>query len=267
MCPYKAVCFDFDYTLGDCTESIVAGFQYALPAMGWPEPDRETVRGTVGYLLEDAYTLLTGDTDPVHQAQFRPLYSSVATVGQVEKAKLFPGAEALIHGLTGAGIRTAIVSSRRSETTKQIMARFGLLEDFTVILGNRDVKKPKPDPQGLRAAMELLGVTPEETLFCGDTVLDAGAARNAGCDFAAVLLGTTPREDFSGFSPVHFANDLEDLARCSLGTAASAWHPLCAQLCPPGAGAGAGGGSALLRKEAGPVGGEGGLRQIGRAHV
>ena len=49
----------------------------------------------------------------------------------------------------------------------------------------------------------------------------------------------------------------EDLARCSLGTAASAWHPLCAQLCPPGAGAGAGGGSALLRKEAGPVGGRG----------
>ena len=56
MPPYRAVCFDFDYTLGDSTDSIVAGFQYAFPILGFPSPDRETVRGTIGYLLEDAYT-------------------------------------------------------------------------------------------------------------------------------------------------------------------------------------------------------------------
>ena len=209
---YEAVCFDFDYTLGDCTDSIVAGFQYALPAMGWPKPDRETVRGTVGYLLEDAYTLLTGDDDPVHQAQFRPLYSGVARKNQVEQAKLFPGAQDLILGLNRAGVKTAIVSSRRSDTTRAIMERFGLSEALPVILGSADVKKPKPDPQGLRTAMERLGTAPEHTLFCGDTVLDAGAARNAGCDFAAVLLGTTTRDGFRDFAPVHFSPDLRDLA-------------------------------------------------------
>ena len=60
MCmKYRAICFDFDYTLGDSTDSIVAGFQYGFTRLGWPAPDRETVRRTVGYLLEDAYTLLT----------------------------------------------------------------------------------------------------------------------------------------------------------------------------------------------------------------
>ena len=67
MCmKYRAICFDFDYTLGDSTDSIVAGFQYGFTRLGWPAPDRETVRRTVGYLLEDAYTLLTGDRDPEH---------------------------------------------------------------------------------------------------------------------------------------------------------------------------------------------------------
>ena len=63
MSLYPAVCFDFDYTLGDATDSIVAGFQYGFEKLGQPIPDRETVRGTIGYLLEDAYTLLTGDED------------------------------------------------------------------------------------------------------------------------------------------------------------------------------------------------------------
>ena len=40
MKPYQGVCFDFDYTLGDSTDSIVAGFQYGLTQMGWPSPDR-----------------------------------------------------------------------------------------------------------------------------------------------------------------------------------------------------------------------------------
>ena len=210
---YKAVCFDFDYTLGDCTGSILASFRYALPEMGFPVPDEDTLRGTIGYVLEDAYTMLTGDADPGRRAQFRPLYSSVATRNQVEDALLFPGAEALIRGLNAAGIATAIVSSRRAATTRAMMERFGLSDLFPIILGNTDVEKPKPDPQGLLIAMERLGLGPRDVLFCGDTVLDAGAARSAGCDFAAVLNGTTKADAFASFSPVHVAPDLSDLAR------------------------------------------------------
>ena len=210
---YRAVCFDFDYTLGDCTDCIVAGFQYALTEMGWPAPDRETVRSTIGYLLEDAYTHITGDDDPVHQARFRPLFTSVANPRQMKEAKLFPGAIELRRGLNRAGVKTALVSTKRGDTLCGIMRRFDLQDDLSVVIGSADVKKPKPDPQGLFIAMERLGVKPEETLFCGDTVFDAGAAKNAGCDFAAVLLGTTPEEDFRDFSPVHISPDLHDLAR------------------------------------------------------
>ena len=55
---FKAVLFDFDYTLGDATESIVAGFRHAFEKMGLPEPAEDAVRLTVGYLLKDGYTML-----------------------------------------------------------------------------------------------------------------------------------------------------------------------------------------------------------------
>ena len=39
MCmKYRAICFDFDYTLGDSTDSIVAGFQYGFTRLGSAGP-------------------------------------------------------------------------------------------------------------------------------------------------------------------------------------------------------------------------------------
>ena len=96
---FKAVCFDFDYTLGDCTDSIVAGFQYGLTGLGWPAPDREAVRRTVGFLLEDAYSMLTGDLDPENQARFRALFTEVARERQIHETILFPGAPELLRGM------------------------------------------------------------------------------------------------------------------------------------------------------------------------
>ena len=212
MLPYRAVCFDFDYTLGDSTESIVAGFQHAFSELGWPEPDRETVRGTIGYLLEDAYAMLTGDKDPARQARFRTLFTEVAHERQRTETVLFPGAAELLRGLKERGARTAIVSTKRGDTIQAILTHHGLLDQVDLVIGSADVKRHKPDPEGLCMTMKRLGTTPEETLFCGDTVLDAGAARNAGCPFAAVLNGTTPAGAFASFEPVHIAANLLDLA-------------------------------------------------------
>ena len=212
MCmKYRAICFDFDYTLGDSTDSIVAGFQYGFTRLGWPAPDRETVRRTVGYLLEDAYTMLTGDSDPVRRAQFRPLFLEVAKERQRRETVLFPGAEELLRALHSRGVKTAIVSTKRGDTIQYIMERCKLMDQLEFVIGSEDVHAPKPDPQGLNMALERMGLSPKELLFCGDTVLDAGAAKNAGCPFCAVLNGTTPAEDFADFRPVHIAPDLFEL--------------------------------------------------------
>ena len=113
--------------------------------------------------------------------------------------------------LKAAGIRTAIVSTKRGDTLEAIMARHGLQDQLEFIVGSEHVKRPKPDPQGLLYAVGALGVEKRELLFCGDTVLDAGAAENAGCPFAAVLNGTTGAEAFAEFAPLHISPDLPDL--------------------------------------------------------
>ena len=210
---FKAVCFDFDYTLADCTDSIVAGFQHGLTGLGWPAPDREAVRRTIGFLLEDAYSMLTGDLDPERQARFRALFSEVAVERQRQETVLLPGGEELLRGLKERGVRIAIVSTKRGDTIEMILDRLGIADTVDLVVGSADVVRHKPDPEGLLSALGQLGVEPGDALFCGDTVLDAGAAKNAGTHFAAVLGGNTQADAFARFSPDHISPDLWDLAR------------------------------------------------------
>src|SRR5699024_9643621 len=128
---YKAVFFDFDYTLGDATEAIVAGFQYAFAKMGLPEPEREAVRRTIGMMLEDEYTVLTGDGGPENRARFRKLYTEKAGPLQVESTRLFPGAAELLTALHRQGIPAGIVSTKKTGTLRDVLEARGVAHLLT----------------------------------------------------------------------------------------------------------------------------------------
>ena len=132
---------------------------------------------------------------------------------QRQETTLLPGAAELLRGLKDRGVKTAIVSTKRGDTIRFILERLGLDDTVDIVIGSADVTRHKPDPEGLLFALDRLGVEPGETLFCGDTVLDAGAAKNAGTRFAAVLGGTTQADAFARFCPDHISPDLWDLAR------------------------------------------------------
>ena len=79
------------------------------------------------------------------------------------------------------------------------------------VTGGDQVARPKPDPEGILAAVAALNLTPDQVLYCGDTILDAQAAQRSGAHFCAVLNGTTPASDFAPYPCDHIAPDLMDL--------------------------------------------------------
>ena len=216
---YQGVFFDFDYTLGDSTGAIAEGYRRGFAAMGQPEPTGEQVRAPGGMRLEDGYTFITGDSDPGRQAEFHRLFMySVGVKAQgadrmlmIEGTKLLPGAVELLAALKDAGIPAAIVSTKPGETIRRIFTYYGHLDLLALVIGGDEVSRYKPDPEGVKLALDRLGLTADRVLFCGDTVIDAETARAGGCDFCAVLGGTTPREAFVDYPHVHIADDLNDL--------------------------------------------------------
>lgn len=210
---FKGVFFDFDYTLGDSTPAILAGFRHAFSQMGLPEPEDEAVRRTIGMVLEDEYTVLSGDADPGRRARFRQLYAEKAGPLQPKLTKLFPGARALLEALHRAGLPAGVVSTKNASTLRAILEAQGVLPLLASVTGGDMVSRPKPDPEGLCSAVRAQALEPEQVLYCGDTLIDAETAQRAGAPFCAVLNGATAEEQFraSGFPFVHIAPDLAEL--------------------------------------------------------
>jgi len=86
-----------------------------------------------------------------------------------------------------------------SDDVRQALAACGLAELLEVIVTSVDVGAAKPDPHGLRLVMERLEVTPEQTLFVGDSDVDQGAAIAAGAHFVRAGGGRSPGERVDRF--------------------------------------------------------------------
>lgn len=210
---YQAVLFDFDYTLGDATESVVAGYEYAFGALGLPIPSVEAVRHTVGYLLQDSYVMLSGESSPApgRVDEFVRLFTERAQPLQVRTTKLLPGARELLESLHEMGISLGVVSSKRVGALSAVLKALKLHELMDFTIGGDEVHAPKPDPEGLLLAAEHFCLPREKVLYCGDHSIDAETARRAGIPFAAVLTGTTTRAEHEAYPHVCIASDLIQL--------------------------------------------------------
>lgn len=78
------------------------------------------------------------------------------------------------------------MASNRARTAQGVAERFGLDRYLSLVVGTRDVPRPKPAPDMLHLCMQRLGVDPAATLFVGDAVTDRDAARAADVRFIGV---------------------------------------------------------------------------------
>lgn len=85
----------------------------------------------------------------------------------------------------------AVCSLNCEEACRTALEAHGLSERVSVIVGRDTVSTYKPDPEPLEAAVDELGVAPENVLFVGDSERDARTAERAGVAFEYVGQGPT----------------------------------------------------------------------------
>ena len=206
---YKAVIFDFDYTLGDSTNGIVLSVNHALSELGYMEKSVPEIKRTIGLSLKDTFRELTGCLDEIAAERFAKLFRKKADEVMTDNTALYDGAEEMLSELVGRGIGTGIVTTKFHYRIEAIMRKFGAEKLVDVIVGGEDVTHEKPDPEGLLKAVDTLGKNKREVLYVGDSLVDARTAQSAGVDFAAVLTGTTT--DFSGYDNVFIGKNLREV--------------------------------------------------------
>lgn len=105
-----------------------------------------------------------------------------------EHGGIFPGLRETLEWLKNRQTRIAIVTGSRGGSL-QPLREAGLIDYFETIITGRDIKRRKPDPEGLLKCLDNLQIKPDETLYVGDTPTDIQAGHAAGMASVAVLTG------------------------------------------------------------------------------
>ena len=205
---YKAVIFDFDYTLGDSSKGIELSTNYAIEKLGYEQESQEEIRKTIGLSTKDTFYALTGETDPERAALFAKYFKEKADVIMVDHTSLYQATQEVLKKLRSSEIKVGIVTTKFHYRIDQILSRFSMNDAIDLIVGCEDVKIEKPNPEGLLWAIGQLNMDKAEVLYVGDSWVDAQTAQNAGVNFAAVLTGANTKEDFENYPHVCIAEDL-----------------------------------------------------------
>ena len=98
-------------------------------------------------------------------------------------ASLEPGARAAVSGARAAGFATALWTNNARSVTTEVLSRFGLLDQFDLLVTRNDMAALKPDPDGWRVIAERFGAC--SAVVVGDSWVDGLAAAAVGIPFVA----------------------------------------------------------------------------------
>jgi HAD superfamily hydrolase (TIGR01549 family) len=113
-----------------------------------------------------------------------------------ESCRLHEGAEEVLAGLRGAGVKTALLTRNSAACARCVLGRHGLALDY---VASRENRPHKPHGDSILNIVRAVGVGAEETLMVGDYVYDLQAAEAAGVDSALLVNG---KRELPGFAPM-----------------------------------------------------------------
>lgn len=193
-----ALIFDLDGTLADSIADIGTAMNAVLKSLKLEPHSLDDYKRFVGEgaenLVRRAFLArvpeLPGSVDELCEA-YRVEYAKL----EHESSTLYPGIEAMLEGVVARKRKMAVLSNKRDDFTKHLVAQSLGRFTFVDVRGEREGVPRKPDPT---AAYELaleLNVLPERIGFVGDTPIDVKTAKNAGMVSLAVLWGFRSREE------------------------------------------------------------------------
>lgn len=200
-----AILFDWDGTLSDSVPLVTRATNEVLEAHGCATVTEAEIHAGMSYPTAERLLYhmgLLGDDEPGAPAPLEPrtpydellararamadeFYAAADRLGH-RYVSLFPGVLEMIEELDCAGCPMAVVTNNRRSTASELIRHAGLPESLSIVVGEEDVSRPKPDPEGVYRAIAALQartgrtIARERTVFLGDSHSDAGAATASG---------------------------------------------------------------------------------------
>jgi HAD superfamily hydrolase (TIGR01509 family) len=185
----RAVLFDLDGVLVDSYRVWFHLLNGAAEDLGYPPISRELFHSGWGQGIEaDVEKFFTrhsvAEIETYYGDHFRDHLEHLGVVPEVPR---------VFETLRERSLRTAVITNTPAPVAWDMVNRAGGTPDLLV--GGTDVPRPKPAPDMVLRACELLEIPAGETLVVGDSRYDREAARAAGTFFAGLGIDGDVRID------------------------------------------------------------------------
>lgn len=178
---YRLVIFDCDGVLFESRKANEAFYNHIRAHFDLPPMSQEEIDFIHMSTAEESVNRIMPDEKTRAEAQAYRL-----TVDYTPFARLMvmePGLMDLLRFLKPK-FKTA-VSTNRSFTINPILEDQGLAPFFDLVVSSLNVTHPKPNPESIFLILDRLKVRAGQTLFVGDSEVDAATAEAAGVSLAA----------------------------------------------------------------------------------
>lgn len=197
----RAVIFDLDGTLVDSAPDLHAAMNLLLAERGVAPLDLPTLRSFIGNgvptLVKRSFAARGLPCEGAeHEAAIHTFHAHY-DADPVRLSTVYPGVRPLLDRLASEGVPMGVCTNKYEAGTRAVLDALGLAPYFGAAVGGDTLPVLKPDPAPLRLCAERLGVRLSETLYVGDSEVDAATAEAADVAFALFTGGyrRTPAED------------------------------------------------------------------------
>ena len=208
----KCVIFDLDGTLIDSLSDVLAAINLTLAEHDLPHMSRENVRQMIGpnagLLITTAVEGTGLDRDAFYD-RFRFHYYKRLT----ETTTLYSGMREILDFLKEKEVLMGVLTNKPERSASLILNELQVMSFFELVIYPETLNVIKPDPRGLIHMMKQMAVSPDETLYIGDTQIDIETAKGANVDVVALSTGYRTQDELSAHTPRYLVASIEELAQ------------------------------------------------------
>lgn len=180
----RCVLFDFDGTLVDTWHLYIEAYVRTLePYVGRRlslEELKQRGPRSERRLMEQA-----PEVEDVDRA-YREFLDHYRSLHPSRFDGVYPGVREMLSTLAELRLSVGIVTGK-TRAALDVTLEHAELGVFDVVITDDDVAESKPAPEGLRLAVDRLGMAADQAVYVGDSIADAEAARAAAINYAAAL--------------------------------------------------------------------------------
>lgn len=208
----KGVIFDLDGTLLDTITDLTNSMNKMLRILDYPTLSEKELMDRTGQgiksLIENYLPEELGDE---YRADAVQLYKNIYATEYNKYTAPYPGIIEMLNELYNDGIQIAVLSNKDDTYTKKLIASHFAQYEWIEVIGSKETKDRKPNPDNLIKIIKKMGLNINEVVMVGDTKNDIEVAKRVGIKSVAVSWGFRDVHQLEIYAPDYLIDDPNDL--------------------------------------------------------